>query len=358
MAQSTSSAEPEKLFRYSDFGTRLDHELVSESYRLAARLQHFEAKCTEPGYQVSVGHLADALRSYGSQGESTNGWVRQVGKDFQMADQIWSGARFLPGALVGGTWALPGGALGMDSIVTLRSLLAVPDWLEKSISQNIDTLLTDGAELIDWFNDFRDWAAIPAALALDYTIQDGKVIISGSRFLKKFVGLSSYLTRIRPKNLPRHRARFGTAVSLLSLLPQWLRDVREYRDEGAARLMSALAVDGALKSVISVIAGAGGSWLGGTLVLALLGASATAPAVVVGGVVGGVILCRVGDEVFDWLDESGIRDEAIDTVTPVIAPVVDEIVTTGRQTAKAVDDALSSAIEAIQNVSLPQLAPT
>lgn len=86
MAQTISSAEPEKLFRYSDFGTQLDHELVSESYRLASRLQHFEAKCTEPGYRVSVGHLGDALRSYGSQSEYVDDWVRQVGGTFQMAD--------------------------------------------------------------------------------------------------------------------------------------------------------------------------------------------------------------------------------------------------------------------------------
>ena len=86
MARSISSAEPEKLFRYSDFGMQLDHELVSESYRLASRLQRFEATCTEPGYQVRVSHLANVLRSYGGQSESTDGWVRQVGTGFQMAD--------------------------------------------------------------------------------------------------------------------------------------------------------------------------------------------------------------------------------------------------------------------------------
>jgi len=146
MARSISSAEPEKLFRYSDFGARLDHDLVSESYRLATRLQHFEATCTEPGYQVSVSHLAHALRGYGSQSESTDGWVRQVGKDFQIADQVWSGARFLPGVWAGATWALPGWALGVSSVVALLPLLPVPNWLEKLVSQNVNILFPGGAE--------------------------------------------------------------------------------------------------------------------------------------------------------------------------------------------------------------------
>jgi len=148
MARSISSAEPDKLFRYSDFGMQLDHELVSESYRLASRLQRFEATCTEPGYQVSVSHLANALRSYGGQSESTDGWVRQVGTGFQMADQIWSGARLLPGMWAGPTWTLPGWALGVGSVVTVLPLLPVPDWLEKLMSQSVGSSFADTAQLL------------------------------------------------------------------------------------------------------------------------------------------------------------------------------------------------------------------
>ena len=100
MGQPISSAEPERLFRYSDFGVQLDHDLTVEAARLAATLQHFEATCTEPGFQVGVGHLAGNLRGYAGQNESVDSWVRQVGQGFQMADQIglgWVRIPELPG---------------------------------------------------------------------------------------------------------------------------------------------------------------------------------------------------------------------------------------------------------------------
>lgn len=82
-----SSAEPEKLFYYSDFGRQTDQELISESHRLSASLQHFEATCTEPGYGVSVSHLADALCSCGNESERVDLWVRDVAEAFRDADQ-------------------------------------------------------------------------------------------------------------------------------------------------------------------------------------------------------------------------------------------------------------------------------
>ena len=127
MSQSVSSAEPEKLFRYSDVATGIDHALVSESHRLAGRLGHFETRCTEPGYKVSVSHLADALRSHGSQSEYTDGWVRDVGKAFQLADGMRSGWRSPPVSPVERLVVLP--ALPGLAIALLLPILRVPDWL-------------------------------------------------------------------------------------------------------------------------------------------------------------------------------------------------------------------------------------
>jgi len=132
MTQSISSAEPEKLFRYSDVATGIDHELISESSCLAGRLQHFEATCAEPGYSMSVSHLADALRSCGSESEYTDGWVRDVGKAFQIADWMWSGWRSFP--------SLPVGPLAVSSALSafaagmLLPMLRVPDWLGRLLS--------------------------------------------------------------------------------------------------------------------------------------------------------------------------------------------------------------------------------
>jgi murein DD-endopeptidase MepM/ murein hydrolase activator NlpD len=86
MASSVSSAEPLKLFRYSDRVTQIDRELVAEAGRLAGVLHHFEATCTE--YRVPVAHLADALRRYAHTTEGADVWVREVGAEFQKADQI------------------------------------------------------------------------------------------------------------------------------------------------------------------------------------------------------------------------------------------------------------------------------
>jgi len=107
MAWSISSAEPEKLFRYSDFGMQLDHELTLEAARLAATLQHFEATCTEPGFQVGVGHLAGNLRGHAGQNESVDSWVRQVGQGFRMADQTAFGRLYIPELPGQWTWILP-----------------------------------------------------------------------------------------------------------------------------------------------------------------------------------------------------------------------------------------------------------
>jgi len=76
---------------------------------------------------MSVSHLADALRSCGSESEYTDGWVRDVGKAFQMADWMWSGSRFFPNLPIERLAALP--ALSAFATAMLLPILRVPDWL-------------------------------------------------------------------------------------------------------------------------------------------------------------------------------------------------------------------------------------
>jgi len=127
MAQSVSSAEPEKLLRYSNFGVQVDHALDLEAIRLAAALQHFEATCTEPGFQVGVGHLGDALRGHAGQSESVDSWVRQVGQGFQMADRGSFGTALWPGDVIRIKWPLPGWVAGVISLLPV--LPALPGWI-------------------------------------------------------------------------------------------------------------------------------------------------------------------------------------------------------------------------------------
>ena len=98
MTDSISSAEPQKLFRYSDAGARIDRDLDAESRRLAGKLQHFEAVCTEE--RVPVSHLSSALAGYAGQTELVDVWVRRVGVGFQMADSLsWLNVIIGPGNL-------------------------------------------------------------------------------------------------------------------------------------------------------------------------------------------------------------------------------------------------------------------
>jgi len=147
MTQSTSSAEPEKLFRYSDFGLQLDHELISEAGRLSSSLRHFEHTCTEPGFRMSVAQHADSLGSHGTQCESLDSWVGTVGRGFQAADSVGLGTvgRGFPTADLGRL----GGALrsalswlplawnlswiGIPWPLSLVWLITIPPWIKEAL---------------------------------------------------------------------------------------------------------------------------------------------------------------------------------------------------------------------------------
>jgi hypothetical protein len=132
MAQSISSAEPEKLFRYSDFGLQLDHELISEAGRLSGSLRHFEHTCTEPGFRMSVAYHSDALGSHSSQCESLDSWVGTVGRGFLAADSGGVGSvtrpilSWLPLA-----WNLS--LVGIPWPLSLVWLITVPSWLKNVV---------------------------------------------------------------------------------------------------------------------------------------------------------------------------------------------------------------------------------
>jgi hypothetical protein len=145
MAQFVSSAEPEKLFRYSSFGMQVDRELTLEAARLASALQHFEATCTEPGFQVGVGHLGDGLRGYAGQSESVDSWVRQVGLGFQMADRGGVGTALRPGDIISVRWLLPRWIAGVISVLPLLS--ALPDWLTRLV-RSLSWVRSDNTDMM------------------------------------------------------------------------------------------------------------------------------------------------------------------------------------------------------------------
>lgn len=109
MASSTSSAQPEELYRYADRGTRIDQELIGRAQALAGTLHHFEATCRE--YHVSVSYLADDIVSYGRQAQAVDDWVRRVGEGFARADRLSWLAWLVTHLGLDGLWAR-GAALG------------------------------------------------------------------------------------------------------------------------------------------------------------------------------------------------------------------------------------------------------
>lgn len=236
-------------------------------------------------------------------------------------------------------------------------------------SENLDNLLDTGSDALEGIDKLKEYAAIPAALMLGYAMKDGKTLISGSRGLKDMAGLSEYVTRIKPDNIPLHMAQQGLRHGLkmnpldfaLTVGPQWLDDFKEYRNQGGAKLGAALAVDGVLKMGIGIAAKSGGAWLGGALVVGLLGVGAAPVAIVAGGIAGGIVLGMVGEQVFNWLDEKGYRDAAINRTSQVFSGVgeatrsaFDATANFANRAARGVDDALDSAVKAVQGLPWPK----
>ena len=157
MSPSASSAEPQKLLRYSDRATWIDQELLSESNHLGGALQRFQAACRE--YPISVSGLDGALRDWAQRAERVDLWVRGVGRAFQQADAmesfLWSGAvrfrglpslpqiawriafRPLPGSRDLPEWLrdklIAAGVLSAN--IGLTSLFRLHDWAGEQIEQ-------------------------------------------------------------------------------------------------------------------------------------------------------------------------------------------------------------------------------
>lgn len=124
----TSSAEPEKLFRYSDVGLALNSEVKSELARLRGSLAHFESVCREPGFRLGVMHHADSLGSYSSECETVDSWVRCVGAGFQAADSGGFGAILLQVARWQ-PWHVPVAAAAWLA----SSIFPSPSWLNDAV---------------------------------------------------------------------------------------------------------------------------------------------------------------------------------------------------------------------------------
>jgi len=129
MANSTVSAEPERLYQYASRGQELDQALISDGQRLERLLCHFEHKCTEPSFQVVASPLIAPVRDHAIHNQVLGEDVRQVGRRFVLADALQIGIRSRFGWVTHVRRHLP--VVRGPSFVTglLVGILGPPGWL-------------------------------------------------------------------------------------------------------------------------------------------------------------------------------------------------------------------------------------
>lgn len=140
----TSSAKPEDLFRYARTCSQNNQDLAAYSPRLRSALQHFEQRCSEPAFKLTVSYHGDSLRSYTNYCAPRDDQVRQIGERFRQADSIWSTNTYytsatpvaIPPSMSGNT----GGRLALNPLLT-----NTPSWLKTRVQQ--------GAGFLDTFLD-------------------------------------------------------------------------------------------------------------------------------------------------------------------------------------------------------------
>ena len=337
----TSSAEPEKLFRYSDVTLHLDGEVKSESGRLRASLTHFESTCRDPAFRLSVSHHAGSLGSYGSECETIDSWVRRVGAGFQAADSAGLGSRsVLPSPAYLYTGPQLSNSSQQDSV--FAEFVSIPAWLRdtlRSLWEHRSYLqpLTAGGLI---------------ASSIHFGSQySGQIIINLPDFLRIFgislrdirswAGLSPYLNHIRYSNIPTHFFKIGLLTSIPEIGYKWFKDSGKYQ---GTELASALTVDAVLTLApvgISFLTSKGGAALGaevGTLICPGVGTA-------VGGAAGAILGGVVGNVATRWaIEKTDFRETAIAWVDDQIMQPAATALASG---VEAVDDAIQSTSDSI-----------
>lgn len=378
MTQSTSSAEPLILLRYSDTLILVDDGLGAEANRLRSALQHFEATCREPGFRMLVSHVADALVQYAQRARAVDLWVRDVGVGFQLAagggmygpvstvaiGTLWAGS----GSLVAGTtseitdagrrWLLEHADEYADDVQRGRALL---DYLLGFVDtpaerELLDDLFSDASEINDYrelLDEFRDFSKeLHSIRGFAYP---GEVIVYGGYGVKASLGWATHLTHL---NIPEtsnffklisdgnllklsgqsalHEGReallpsskLGVAFAVIGLGFTAADNWTEYKNDGVQKVACGTLVDATLDVGLSTLGTAGGAFAGGALLGAGLGAvsgGVLAPVgVAIGSKVGGVLGGMAGSWVSERIQETGFDEWATDNLDAGLDWATDE----------------------------------
>ena len=136
MSRGISSANPDQLLRYSEISRELDANLRSTAGRLQAQLEHFEARCVEPGFRLHVSGCAATLQHYAVECETIDLRVFEVGQHFQAADRRWgkTNVQRLENWFSRAWNSLYARLSSILSRINSLVLIDVPDWLLKQVS--------------------------------------------------------------------------------------------------------------------------------------------------------------------------------------------------------------------------------
>ena len=211
----------------------------------------------------------------------------------------------------------------------------------------------------------------------------GQVVVPGGHTLKELASVSESLTHFKMggswfqqtakisghmgkaawKGAWKDAANFkgiSGKVKLLDIGFKWGQDIIQYRDEGATKVVSAMAIDTALTVAASAVGGAGGaalgSWAGGIIggaIGSIIPVAGTAAGAAVGSFIGGAVGRVAGTWAAEELARNTIREPAIELVSKGLDTVVsvgEDIISTASQ---AVDRSLHNAAKAVTDLFAP-----
>jgi len=328
----TSSAAPIKLFRYSDITTGIDHDLISESWRLAGVLQRFEATCTE--YRVPVADLADQLRNHVRGAEDTDVWVRQVGMAFKLADE-----QALLFAQIGQIAAKYGGIIA-GSVSNNRQMLA--EWADRTWGwlQAIEKVV--GVVAIVPFIKVGP-SGIPIIRVADWVTQFGL----GKRDVREWINLGKFLTRITPEALPGHMLQVGKKAFWVDVAIKVAFDWVKYGL--TTKFVSAGIVDTGISgaSLAAMLAGAKLGVLAGAKLGAMLG-TIVCPGLGTAFGIGLGILFAVATEL---LLDKYVRDKAVDLLSSVSGWTAQQVKAITTSIVMSIAQRVPGAAQVVRNIT-------
>ncbi len=396
MTQTTSSAEPLTLLRYSNATVFLDDSLAAEANRLRSALQHFEATCRESAFRLQVSSAADSLVQYAQQARRVDLWVRDVAVGFQLADGggvyapvidgggvMWGVSEAAAGGVVRGIadagrrWVLEHGDEYTNDLERTQALLTyLYNFVDTPAERELlDYFISDFEKLVDYIKlikDFKDLDKLDSIHGFNYP---GEIIVYGGSKVKSLAGWSKGLPHLKipetgsfSKLIFDHNvlkfsgqsalyegreallpsSKMGVAFAAIGLAFTASHNWDEYKEQGVQKVACGTVVDATLDTGLSTIGTVGGAYAGGVLLgagLAAISGGTLAPIGIalgskaggfLGGIAGSWVADRIQETDFDeWATDQ--LDEGVDAANKFVA-----------NTVVKVEDALAPAV---QNVS-------